>query len=328
MREQTKACKAKFHADAGEDSSCAALLQGAEGVLMRAASLGLQLRLVDLLVSLGKRARDVIGGLFGSQFALGHGPEFVQTALRRLSAFNDGHSTAVTPVTARISSAFGCRIKGASGGASCEVFFGNRGAIEVLAQEGGPLFEAQQAQHGAPLKFRLSSVEFDQPGKLTVCIAMANDSRRKFTLRMAGSDAHRARLHLMGKKSRLPRCAKIGVNRQIIGSVAARGRGDLIFAPAESNTPEALRKPPQQKKEAVKAKKKKKKAKKAGNKAAVARLASARAPRRGPFRRGSHLPPLPLPLSLGARGGGRRRDRRRPRPPRCGVQTRISPCPP
>ena len=36
MREQTKACKAKFHADAGEDSSCAALLQGAEAVLMRA----------------------------------------------------------------------------------------------------------------------------------------------------------------------------------------------------------------------------------------------------------------------------------------------------
>ena len=166
VREKTKACKAKFHADAGEDSSCAALLQGAEGVLMRAASLGLQLRLVDLLVSLGKRARDVIGGLFGSQFALGHGPEFVQTAFRYLSAFNAAHSTAVTPVTARISSAFGCRIKGASGGASCEVFFGNRGAIEVLAQEGGPLFEAQQAQHGPPLKFRLSGVAFDEPGTL------------------------------------------------------------------------------------------------------------------------------------------------------------------
>ncbi|EOD13974.1 hypothetical protein EMIHUDRAFT_459473, partial [Emiliania huxleyi CCMP1516] len=205
MREQTKACKAKFHADAGEDSSCAALLQGAEGVLMRAASLGLQLRLVDLLVSLGKRARDVIGGLFGSQFALGHGPEFVQTAFRCLSAFNAAHSTAVTPVTARISSAFGCRIKGASGGASCEVFFGNRGAIEVLAQEGGPLFEAQQAQHGPPLKFRLSGVAFDQPGTLTLNVDMAkvrdlfDDRAANGTLRLvlSGADAERLRSRVL-----------------------------------------------------------------------------------------------------------------------------------
>jgi len=205
MREQTKACKAKFHADAGEDSSCAALLQGAEGVLMRAASLGLQRRLVDLLVSLGKRAWDVIGGLFGSQFALGHGPEFVQTAFRCLSAFNAAHSTAVTPVTARISSAFGCRIKGASGGASCEVFFGNRGAIEVLAQEGGPLFEAQQAQHGPPLKFRLSGVAFDQPGTLTLNVDMAkvrdlfDDRAANGTLRLvlSGADAERLRSRVL-----------------------------------------------------------------------------------------------------------------------------------